>query len=483
MSSKAGSLGKDAITLTASKIIANVLTMLTAMLLARVRTLEENGTYSQLLLVINLVTSILMLGLPNSINFFLAKANTEEEKNRFLSVYYTLSTLLSAVVGITLACLMPCWETYFSNPQIAEFGFFLLIYPWTRIICSSADNVLVVLKKTKVLMLYRLFNSIAVLASILFIWLCNLDFRTYMVLYVTVEAAFALFVYRLAAHYTGKIRFHIDRDLIRRIFEFSIPIGLAGIIGTLNIELDKLMIGRMFSTEELAVYTYASKEMPVTLIASSITAVLMPRMVRLFEQNKNREAIEMWKNATTLSVAILAFFAVGLATFSREAITFLYSEKYVSGHMVFSVYSLCLLTKCTYFGMVLNAKGATKSILYCSIGTLALNVMLNLFFYRMFGMIGPALATLIAALSMQLLQLLLSSRLLEVRFCEIFPWKSSVQFLMLNGMFSAASVFVLKLVQRSVAVAILCAVLWGITYFCAIGKRALSYWNQMNSTK
>ena len=119
--SRQATLGKDAITLTASKIIANVLTMMTAMLLARVRTLEENGTYSQLLLVINLVTSILMLGLPNSINFFLAKVNTQEERNRFLSVYYTLSTLLSAVVGITLTCLMPCWETFFSHMSYSGF--------------------------------------------------------------------------------------------------------------------------------------------------------------------------------------------------------------------------------------------------------------------------------------------------------------------------------------------------------------------------
>lgn len=481
--SRQANLGKDAVTLTVSKIIANVLTMLTAMLLARVRTLEENGTYSQLLLVTNLVTSILMLGLPNSINFFLAKANTDEEKNRFLSVYYTLSTLLSAVVGITLACLMPCWETYFLNPQLAECGFFLLIYPWTRIICSSADNVLVVLKKTKVLMLYRLFNSIAVLASILFIWLCNLDFRTYLVLYIAVETSFSLFVYWLAAHYTGKIRISFDRELIRKIFEFSIPIGLAGIIGTLNIELDKLMIGRMFSTEELAVYTYASKEMPVTLIASSLTAVLMPRMVRLFEQNKNQEAIEMWKNATTLSMSILAFFAVGLATFSREAIIFLYSDKYISGSVVFSVYSLCLLTKCTYFGMVLNAKGATKNILYCSIGSLVLNVVLNLLFYKIFGMIGPALATFFAAISMQLLQLLLSSKLLKVRFFDIFPWKNIARFLVLNGLFSIVSMFVLKFVQRSVTVAIMCAVFWGITYFYIIRRRVFFYWNQMNGTK
>ena len=57
---KNGSFMSDAVKLTASKIIANGLMMVSAMLLARIRTLEENGTYSQLMLIINLAASIFM---------------------------------------------------------------------------------------------------------------------------------------------------------------------------------------------------------------------------------------------------------------------------------------------------------------------------------------------------------------------------------------------------------------------------------------
>lgn len=84
----------DALKLTISKMIILVLSMIAAMLLSRFRTLEEYGTYSQLLLVINLVTSIIMLGLPNSINYFLARAETEESRQKFLSIYYTLRPFL-----------------------------------------------------------------------------------------------------------------------------------------------------------------------------------------------------------------------------------------------------------------------------------------------------------------------------------------------------------------------------------------------------
>ena len=82
-SSKKPSLGGDAVRLTLSKVISLCITMVCTMLLSRFRTVEEYGTYSQLLLVINLFSSLFMLGLPSSINYFLARAETEQEKQKF----------------------------------------------------------------------------------------------------------------------------------------------------------------------------------------------------------------------------------------------------------------------------------------------------------------------------------------------------------------------------------------------------------------
>lgn len=69
-------VGKNAVVLTASKIITTSISLASVMLLSRFRTLEEYGTYSQTLLVINLATALFMLGLPNSTNYFLALAGT-----------------------------------------------------------------------------------------------------------------------------------------------------------------------------------------------------------------------------------------------------------------------------------------------------------------------------------------------------------------------------------------------------------------------
>lgn len=438
---KSRSLGSDALQLTMSKMVVLVISMASGMLLSRFRSFEEYGTYSQIIMVVTMVTTIVMMGLPNSLNYFLAKADTDEERRHFLSVYYSMSTVLSLLVGVILVCITPVLVSYFKNPLIKNFIYFLALFPWTKIICSSVENVLVVYRKTGFIAVYRIANSISLLGIIVLVQLMNWSFSVYMLLYLLVEAVFALWVYAIAYRNAGSIGVSFDFRLIKTILNFSIPLGLASMVGTLNVELDKFVIGGMMGTEKLAIYTNASKEMPVTIIATSITAVLMPQMVRLMKDGKKTYAVKLWGNATSLSFTVICFIAFALIVFAPEVMTVLYSEKYVSGASVFRIYSLVLLLRCTYFGIILNTTGHTKFIFYSSLGSLALNLVLNYLFYYLFGFIGPAVASLISQLLIDLLQLLWSSRLLKIRFSGIFPWRRLAAILLIN--IAAAAVFML----------------------------------------
>ena len=478
---KKGSFAKDAVLLTASKIIGKVLVLVSAMLLARIRTLEENGIYFELLLIINLASAIFMMGLPNSINYFLARAESKEDKNRFLSLYYTLTAILSVALGIVLVALMPVWIKYFNEPQLAHFAFFLLVFPWTRVVLASVENMLIVLGKSKTLLWFRVSNSFFLLLIIFFIWIADSTFMTYMVLYVFVEGAYALAGYILATKYTGRLHWNIDKDLIKSVLVFSIPLGLASVVGTLNIEIDKLMIGYLLNTEDFAIYSNASKELPLTIVAASFTAVLMPKMVRLFKEQHNEEAVAIWRDVTTISFAIMAFFGIGMAVFSTDAMTILYSAKYASGSSVFAVYSLRLLLKCTYFGMVLNTTGKTKIVLYSAIGTLCLNTVMNIGFYYLLGVIGPALATLLSGLTMGMFQIIFSSKLINVNFSKIFPWKNIGLIMLLNAAFGRVFHFIHVNFLPNNSHAIILAGIWGIVYCLILIRPGKYYWRKLKN--
>jgi len=480
------SIATDAVKLTASKIITMTISLVSVMLLSRFRTLEEYGTYSQLLMVINLATTVFLLGLPNSINYFLARADNNEQKQKFLSVYYTLNTILSFAAGLVLVLSTPLIVSYFDNSLIKNFIYVLAIFPWANIVLNSIQNVCIVYKKTNQLMIFTILNSAFLLLIILMVEAFNWGFDGYMILFVVVQAAFALSVYIIVKKLAGKLIFIPDKQLIKNILSFSIPMGLASVVGTLSIELGKLVIGKFYSAAEFAIYTNAAKELPVTLIASSFTAVLIPQLVRLLKDNKNEEAVRLWGDATSLSYIFMCFFATGFFVFAPEVISLLYSDKYLPGVPVFKVFCVVLLLRCTYFGMILNSIGRTKLIFYSSTAALVLNLLLNYPFYLIFGFIGPAIATLISITTVDVSQLIVTSKSIGVSFNKILPWRTLGIITIINIFMGIAFAFIKVYVSidtfsGDIIESIICGFVWGVLYIYIMFRFIKKKWNLLNN--
>lgn len=496
------SLGADASLLTLSKIAVSAMSMIMAMLLARFRTKAEMGTYNSILMVINLATSLLMLGLPKSINYFLARAETNEERKRFLSVYYTFNTILSFIVGAVLCASVRLIEIYFGNDTIRYFLYFLAVFPWTKIIMSSVENLLIVYRRTKWLIAYRVSNSVMLIVAILAVRALGLSFTEYMVVYVAVEAVFALAVYLLAARVSGGIRPSFDRELLKRILVFSVPLGLASVVGTLNIELDKFLIGALMSPEDLAVYSNAARELPVTMIASAFTAVLLPQFARLLKHGHKEEAIRLWGVSNRLTFIIISIIAFGCFTFAGEVMTILYSSQYAEGAWVFRIYSLILLFRTTYYGIILNSKGKSKFIFWCSIISLGLNALLNVIFYFVFsafgqGFVAPAVATFFSTLIMALVQLIATARSIEMPFSKLLPWGKLAKITLVNIAFSAVFFTLSRLLPIDTMLdridlplisgsgkcveAVLLGIVWAICYFGLMIKPMKRLWRQLKA--
>lgn len=480
------SIGTHALRLTAIKAITILVTMLIVMLLSRYQTVEEYGIYAELLLVSNLGASIMMLGLPNSINYFLARADTSEVQQRFLSVYYTVSTILSIAIGIMLILGIPAIEGFFHNTWIHIFWYFLAIYPWASIISSSLENTLVVYQKTQLLMMYRFLYSTTLFFAIVFVQWMGANFASLILVFSAIHCTFAVIVYKIVNRLGGGIRLSLDTAIIKNIFDFSIPIGIATAVGTLSTELDKLLIAYMMDIEQLAIYTNAAKELPLSIVASSITAVLLPQIVRLMKDKNSVAAIRLWGTAIELALIIITFMVACIFVFAEDIISLLYSEKYLPGANIFRIYSLTLIFRCTYFGMILNACGKTKQILYCSVAALTLNLILNPLFFQIFGIIGPAIATLISIFAILLLQLKITSTLISIPFLSIFPWKKAFYILTIN-IFFAMIVFSFKsfsffesFYPHLIGITLLCCI-WGGTYYIVMKYRLISLWKYLNA--
>lgn len=478
------SVGKDTIRITFSHIITASISLLSIMILSRYRTLEEYGTYSQILIVTSLFSSIFALGLPNSISYFLSRANTEEEKSDFLSIYYTLSTVIGIIIGIVTIITSSLIIEYFNNPYLKSFIYIIAVYPWTRVIISSLNRVLIIYSKTKFLIIYQVSNGLSLLLIVGIAILLELDFSVYMLMFIVTEIVYTILVFFIVKRITKKLRFLFQLKFIKIILYFSIPIGLASIIGTINKELDKLMIGYFFNTEDLAIYTNAGVELPFAFFAASFTAVILPIIVVSFKEGKVNEAIELWKNTMFLSFFILCFLSLGIITFAPDVITLLYSEKYLPGTEVFRVYTAVMMLRFTYFGTVLNAIGKTKFILLSSLFSLILNLILNYIFYLSFGFVGPAYATFISILCMLLVQLIATSKNIKYKIKDIVPWMELSLILILNILlgfafyyFKSINIFNGKI--SSLLESMVFAIVWGILILLVYYKKIRVKWKNL----
>lgn len=425
-----GSLGGGALQLTGAKFITLLIGTVSSMMMARLRSQADYGTYTTLLMSIRTLSVFLMMGLPNSINYFLARAKTREQKQHFLSVYYTFSTALSVVIGVTLVLALPWLTQFFNNPNLSTYAYFLFICPWIYITAGCVDHLLIAYRHTRALTVFRISNSVAlltiiVLAELFASWGWGDAFRLYVLLYVICEGLYALAAYLFARKYSGALRIRFDFKMLGRILAFSLPIGLASSVSTLNGEIDKLFIGATLSPDKLAVYEYGCRDLPFYVIPAAITSVLTPLIVRVVKKGMMDRAVSLWNRVVEFSYGILVFAAAMLVCFAPQVVELLYSEKYLESIPVFIIFRFTLLLRVTYFGMILNATGRTKFIFVSSCASLGVNVVLNSFFYFCtdLGTIGLALASVISAAMMNVVQLLATCRVIKTRFSAIMPWK------------------------------------------------------------
>lgn len=490
-STKKTSVGRDAAYLTGSRVLTSIIGVVTSMLLARFRTLGEYGTYSQIIMVTDLVTSILLLGLPNSINYFLAKAETPKERQDFLSVYSTLSTILTIVIGICLYLAMPLIIAHFNNPFIRDFAYVFAVYPWSSLFINSISSVCIVYGKSNKLIYFNLANALTILGILLIAKVADMSFHEYMLMYMGCLLLFAIAAIVWSHKLTGGIRIKLDFGMIKDIFIFSIPLGLASASGTISHELGKLVIGRFFSVDDYAIFANASRELPVTLVATTLSAVLLPQMVRMIKKGNHTEAVGLWGNAIEISLCFMCLIAGGFIVFAPDILSLFYSEKYVTegGIMVFRVYSIILLFRATYWGIILNATGNTKFVFYSSLLSLLLNFVVNIASIYLLGFIGPAISSLIVTITLCFIQLKFTTKVSNIPFSRIFPWRNIIRLILISVgfciVFGAIKNILLPDFDRmtSIFISIGLGIVWAVFYALVNLKFVKRSWKLLNAHK
>ncbi|MBQ4565118.1 MAG: oligosaccharide flippase family protein [Oscillospiraceae bacterium] len=469
----------DGVLLTLIKFVTIFLGLLITRLLSEHLSAYDYGTYSQILLMVSTVSSLTILGMMDGVNYFYSSRQDPGQREQYLTTLFCLQALVSAVAG-GIVLLLPLL-TAFENPQVKELLIFAAALPLLQNFISMLQILLVSVGKARLLAIRNLLISLIRLGAVLLVVLGSGSILVILLTTLCLDLlqilAFLL-ILRKNGLRPGRFRFPLVGELLR----YCIPMGLFLMINTLNRDLDKYLILWMTDTETLAMYANASKVLPFDVIMTSFCTVLLPKITAHIAAGEKQRAARLYRLFLQIAYIPTTILCCAVLAAAPQVMCLLYSEKYLAGLPIFCIYVAVDLLRFTTITLILSASGKTMKLFLLGLGTLAANFCLNFLLYRLLGVVGPALATLLVTLASGILILFFSARELGVGLSGLFDWKHLLLFLGENAL--ALPLFCL-LRSRLQGLGELPVVLLTCGLYCLLllllqGKRLLSVLKSIN---
>lgn len=406
------------------KVITTVLGIIVTKLLSVSFTLEEYGTYSQAILVTSTATSLSIFGLTNAINYFYNRTEDEVIQKKYTSTIFCIQYVAGFAVAFTIILLRTIIADYFGNPNLERILFIVALTPFMTNLISMYQTLFVSIGEAKIIaarnFVISVFRLIAVVIACYFV--NNIVVVLIAILLMDIaQVMYFLILFR-------KLRFPIrikesDLSIVKEILSFSIPMAIYVLTNTLSRDIDKYVVSAFSNTETLAIYSNAAKILPFDLLTSTLITVLIPIITRLINQKKYNKAQDIFKLYLRMGYLLTCIFVGGSISLSRYVMLFLYDAKYLAGLSVFKIYLFIDMIRFANVTTILSGSGKSKILMRISLITLALNGIFNIFGYKLFGFVGPAIVTLVLTILMTIMLLHFGAKEIQTTIVGLFDFK------------------------------------------------------------
>ncbi|MDD3235040.1 MAG: oligosaccharide flippase family protein, partial [Candidatus Cloacimonetes bacterium] len=140
-------LSKQAGMLSATEFFRFFVKSIIGIALARLITPAELGSYRQLFLIYSTFSTLLLLGIPQSLLYFLPKSKTAEDQKRIISRTLNIVSLLALIFAIAIFALKGFIAVKFNNPSLRPLLLIYAIYPLFIFITQLFSSIMLGLKR------------------------------------------------------------------------------------------------------------------------------------------------------------------------------------------------------------------------------------------------------------------------------------------------------------------------------------------------
>jgi O-antigen/teichoic acid export membrane protein len=369
--------------------------LVASIVLSRVLTILDYATYRQALLAYQFAEPLLSLALPMALYYFLP---AEHDRKRGLLVdNVLLLTLMGSIFSLFLMLGgSRLLSLRFNNPDLEAALHLLIPYPIFLFPAGILSAVLVVHARTAALSVFNVASrgilGFLVIATCL-LWrnpsapLISQVVWSVLMLPIVLWLGFSTLP-------SGSLLPN-GRSMLAML-KYSAPLGLATMLGTITLQLDKIIVSSLCIPEEFAIYANGAIEIPlIGTVTGAIATVILAAMSERCRGNEKEEALRLFHKAAVMSALVLFPTAVFLFIHAPDCILVLYSAKYLESVGAFRAYLLILPIRIVYYGSALMALGMTRTVLWRSVGDLMVNTILCIVLVHYIGYIGASISLVV----------------------------------------------------------------------------------------
>jgi O-antigen/teichoic acid export membrane protein len=436
------------------------------MVLVRLLTKSDYGSYQQMILIGTAISGVLTLGLPTSVYYFYHGT----EKMPSLVVQTTLMLAASGLVGTLIVFFgADHFASMLNNESAASL---LKIYACSLMFMIGSEqcmDLMIAQGRYRAAVMFEIGETFVRVCTLLApLWL-GYGFTGLIVGLVTYSVL----------RYLGRVGFQLVGSgldfkgwrrhvFLRDQLEYSVPLALVSLVGWVGGTLNRGMLAAAFNPARYAVYAVGALEIPVDVIfQASVSNVLRASLPPLIRDGNLAEVTRIIREASRkLSIIVLPSF-VFLLGYSYEFITVLFTSRYEESVSVFRIILWMMPLNMLVLSSIPHAFGQPKFNLYIVAATTGLLVTLGFILLKTIGFYGPA----IAAVSTQYVQvsayLLVVRKLTKSSVRQLLPLAHILRVLLAAMVALLVSRQVDHLTSWSLANLAICGLIYSVTFFLA----------------
>ena len=419
----------DSVLFMAVRVVTILVTFVVTRMLSDWFSVSEYGTYSQIMLIVSTVSNVTILGMMDGINFFYGREKDFVKREKYIATIFAIHAIVSALTSTLILLLTVPISQYFKNADLKGLIVFAALLPILQNTISMLQILFISVGKAKTIAFRNLLVSFAKLLFVLTSCYLFNNIIIVLIAHLFIDTIQTIYFFIVLKKNDVNINiFKSDFSLAREIITYCVPMAMYTILNSINRDCDKYIISAFTSTEELAIYSNASKLLPFDIVMTSLCTILLPYITKYISNREYKQTVDLYKVFLELSYTSTGILAAGALCVAPELMRFLYTEKYLAGINVFCIYLIVDTIRFLNITLIMSASGRTKTIMYVSLGTFVTNIVLNILFFRWLGFEGPAIATLFITFVNGIIILGLSAKALETTIWKMFDWKYFVCF-------------------------------------------------------